>query len=125
MFGILNERLEKIVKTIRGKAIISETDLDSTLREIRIALLEADVALIVVKEFIKNVKANIIGKAVLKSIKPDQMIIKLVQDELIQILGSDNEPLKIGKMGIPEPHMIKKIYPDVLIVPLVEFDKFK
>ena len=77
MFGILNERLEKIVSTIRGKAIISETDLDLTLREIRIALLEADVALIVVKEFIKNVKVNIFGKELLKSIKPDQMIIKV------------------------------------------------
>jgi signal recognition particle subunit SRP54 len=100
MFGKLNERLEKIVSSIRGKAIISETDLDLTMREIRIALLEADVALVVVKEFINNVKANIIGKEVLKSIKPDQMIIKLVQDELIHILGSDNQPLKIEKKGL-------------------------
>ena len=100
MFGILNERLEKIVRSVRGKAIISEADLDLTLREIRIALLEADVALVVVREFINNVKANIIGKEVLKSIKPDQMIIKLVQDELIQILGTNNQPLKIVKNGL-------------------------
>ena len=100
MFGTLNERLEKILNSIRGKAIISETDLDSTMREIRIALLEADVALSVVKDFIKNIKNNIIGKEVLKSIKPDQMIIKLVQDELINILGSNNEPLKIEKNGL-------------------------
>ena len=100
MFGTLNERLEKIVRSVRGKAIISEADLDLTLREIRIALLEADVALVVVREFINNVKANIIGKEVLKSIKPDQMIIKLVQDELIQILGTDNQPLKIEKNGL-------------------------
>jgi len=96
----LNERLEKIVRSVRGKAIISEADLDLTLREIRIALLEADVALVVVREFINNVKANIIGKEVLKSIKPDQMIIKLVQDELIQILGTNNQPLKIEKNGL-------------------------
>ena len=100
MFGSLNERLEKIVNSIRGKAMISETDLDVAMREIRIALLEADVALSVVKDFIKNIKENIIGKEVLKSIKPDQMIIKLVQDELINILGSNNEPLKIEKNGL-------------------------
>ena len=100
MFGTLNERLEKIVSSIRGKAIISEPDVDLTMREIRVALLEADVALSVVKEFISNIKNNIIGKEVLKSIKPDQMIIKLVQDELINILGQNNESLKITKEGL-------------------------
>ena len=100
MFGTLNERLEKIVSSIRGKAMISESDLDLSMREIRIALLEADVALQVVKDFINNVKLNIVGKEVLKSIKPDQMIIKLVQDELIRILGENNEPLKIEKNGL-------------------------
>ena len=100
MFETLNEKLENIVKSIQGRAIISEKDLDSTMREIRIVLLEADVALPVVKDFIENVKKNIIGQEVLKSIKPDQMIIKLVHDELISILGSNNEPLKIEKTGI-------------------------
>ena len=100
MFGTLNEKLEKIVKSIAGRATISEDDLDITLREIRIALLEADVALSVVKDFIDNVKSNIVGKEVLKSIKPDQMIIKLVQEELIKILGLNNEPLNIAKTGI-------------------------
>ena len=100
MFGTLNERLEKIVSSIRGKAIISESDLDLSMREIRIALLEADVSLQVVKDFINNIKLNIVGKEVLKSIKPDQMIIKLVQDELIRILGENNEPLNIEKNGL-------------------------
>ena len=100
MFGILSEKLEKIVSSIRGKAIISEDDLDVTLREIRIAFLEADVALSVVKSFIENIKLHIIGQEVLKSIKPDQMIIKLVQDELIKILGSGNEPLNMLKNGL-------------------------
>ena len=93
MFDTLNDKFEKIVQSIRGKAVISESDLDSTLREIRIALLEADVSLIVVKNFINSVKENIIGKELLKSVKPDQMIIKLVQDELINILGSENKSL--------------------------------
>ena len=100
MFGTLGERLEKIVKSIKGKAIISESDIDLTMREIRIALLEADVSLTVVKEFISSIKKNIIGMEVIRSIKPDQMIIKLVQDELINILGSNNEPLKIEKNGL-------------------------
>ena len=100
MFGTLSERLEKIVNSIKGKAIISESDLDLTMREIRIALLEADVALVVVKDFINNIKSNIIGKEILKSIKPDQMIIKLVQDELINILGKDNQRLNIDKNGL-------------------------
>ena len=96
MFDTLNVKFEKIVQSIRGKAIISEADLQVTLREIRIALLEADVSLIVVKNFINSIKENIIGKEILKSIKPDQMIIKLVQDELINILGSENKSLNFS-----------------------------
>ena len=100
MFGSLNEKLESIVRSIRGKAIITNDDLDVTFREIRIALLEADVALVVVKDFIDKIKKNIVGKDILKSIKPDQMIIKLVQDELISILGSTNVTLNFEKKRI-------------------------
>ena len=96
MFDTLNTKFEKIVQSIKGKALISDSDLETTLREIRIALLEADVSLIVVKDFINSVKKNIIGKEILKSIKPDQMIIKLVQDELISILGSENKKLNFS-----------------------------
>ena len=76
MFDTLNDKFDKIVRSIRGKAVISEADLDFTIREIRIALLEADVALMVVKQFTSSVKDKILGKEVLKTIKPDQMIIK-------------------------------------------------
>ena len=96
MSDTLNTKFERIVQSIKGKALISESDLDSTLREIRIALLEADVSLIVVKDFINSVKENIIGKEILKSVKPDQMIIKLVQDELINILGSENKKINFS-----------------------------
>ena len=96
MFDTLNIKFEKIVQSIRGKAVISETDLEVTLREIRIALLEADVSLVVVKEFINSIKSNILGKEILKSVKPDQMIIKLVQDELVKILGSENKSLNLS-----------------------------
>ena len=96
MFDTLNTKFEKIVQSIRGKAVISETDLEVTLREIRIALLEADVSLVVVKEFINSIKSNILGKEILKSVKPDQMIIKLVQDELVKILGSENKSINLS-----------------------------
>ena len=96
MFDTLNTKFEKIAQSIRGKAVISETDLEVTLREIRIALLEADVSLVVVKEFINSIKSNILGKEILKSVKPDQMIIKLVQDELVKILGSENKSLNLS-----------------------------
>ena len=96
MFETLNTKFEKIVQNLRGKAVISETDFQVTLREIRIALLEADVSLVVVKNFINSIKENIIGKEILKSIKPDQMIIKMVQDELIKILGSENQSLNFS-----------------------------
>ena len=96
MFDTLNTKFEKIVQSIRGKAVISETDLEVTLREIRIALLEADVSLVVVKEFINSIKSNILGKEILKSVKPDQMIIKFVQDELVKILGSENKSLNLS-----------------------------
>ena len=96
MFDTLNTKFEKIVQSIRGKAVISETDLEITLREIRVALLEADVSLVVVKEFINSIKSNILGKEILKSVKPDQMIIKLVQDELVKILGSENKSLNLS-----------------------------
>ena len=100
MFSALNEKFERIVGSIKGKAIITESDLDLTLREIRIALLEADVALLVVKDFINNIKSNILGQEVLKSIKPDQMIIKFVHAELVKILGSDTETLNINNTGL-------------------------
>lgn len=100
MFNILNEKFEKIVSSIKGKAIISESDLELTLREIRLALLEADVALLVVKNFINNIKSSILGQGVLKNINPDQMIIKLVHDELVKILGSDNKALNINNTGL-------------------------
>ena len=75
MFNSLNEKFERIVSSLKGKAIITESDLELTLREIRIALLEADVALSVVKEFIENIISDILGKEILKNINTDLMII--------------------------------------------------
>ena len=96
MFASLSEKFEGIISSIRGKAIISEEDLNVTLRQIRIALLESDVALSVVKKFIEEIRVKIIGQNVLKNVKPDQMIIKLVYDELVTILGSNNEEINLN-----------------------------
>ena len=90
MFITLSDKFSEIISSVKGKAVISEDDLNLTLREIRIALLEADVALTVVKEFVNDVREKILGQNVLKNVKPDQMIIKLVHNELVKILGSDN-----------------------------------
>jgi len=100
MFATLNDKFENIISSLKGKAVINEDDLDVTLREIRIALLEADVALIVVKTFIENIKKDILGKEILKKINPDQMIIKLVYDELVRTLGSSNESPDYNDSGL-------------------------
>jgi len=96
MFDSLSRKLSSIIETVKGKAIITEENLNETLREIRIALLEADVSLSVTKIFINNVKEKIIGQNILKNIKPDQMVIKLVHDELIEILGSKNSKIELS-----------------------------
>ncbi len=93
MFSSLSDKLTNIVSSIKGKAVISEDDLDITLRDIRVALLEADVSLEVVKQFITSIKSQALGQDVLQNIQPDQMIVKIVYDELVNILGSKNEDL--------------------------------
>ena len=96
MFESLSDKLTGIVSSIKGRAIISDSDLDNTLREIRVALLEADVSLEVVKKFIDSIKEKALGQNVLENIKPDQMIIKIVHDELVNILGSKHEEILIN-----------------------------
>ena len=88
MFSNLTEKINQTFKKIRGEGVINEKNLESALREIRIALLEADVALEVTKSFIENVKEKSLGKQVINSISPGQMVIKIVNDELVNILGS-------------------------------------
>ncbi len=89
MFDNFSQKITKIFSQISGKKFISEDDLTSTLREIRIALLEADVSLPVAKNFIEQVKNEAIGKQVVSSVSAGQMIIKIVNDELIKLLGSE------------------------------------
>ena len=87
MFDGLANRLTKIFDRLTGRGIITETVMDETAREIKLALLEADVALPVVKDFIARVKEKAVGTEVVKSIQPAQMVIKIVHDELVALLG--------------------------------------
>lgn len=95
MFSNLSDSLTKIFDKLRGKGYISEDDINLSMREIRVALLDADVSLPIAKDFINKVKEKALGAEIIKSIKPGQQIIKLVSDELEAILGSENQELNI------------------------------
>ncbi|WP_236870454.1 signal recognition particle protein [Candidatus Bandiella numerosa] len=95
MFASLSENFIKALDKIKRKGTISEDDLEGALREIRISMLEADVALSVTKEFIKNVKNKAIGQEVVNSVTPGQMIVKIVHDELKNILGTDEQDINL------------------------------
>ena len=93
MLENLTDRLQSVIKTIRGQARFTEENISDAMREVRIALIEADVALPVVKYFIDRVKEKAIGAEVLKSVSPGQAIIKIVQDELTELMGEENAKL--------------------------------
>jgi signal recognition particle subunit SRP54 len=101
VFEALTERLTGVFDRLTGRGALSESDIDTALREARVALLEADVALPVVKDFIAKVKAEAVGEAVIKSVKPGQQIIKIVHDALIDTLGGDAPPEPLRVEGEP------------------------
>ena len=92
MFDALTDRLGKVFEGLTGRGALSEKDVNEALREIRVALLEADVALSVVKKFIDDVRPKAVGENVIKSIKPGQLVVKIVHDALVETLGGDEEP---------------------------------
>ncbi|MFK7829463.1 MAG: signal recognition particle protein [Congregibacter sp.] len=96
MFQNLSERLTKSLRSITGKARLSEDNIQGTLREVRMALLEADVALPVVKQFVESVKQRALGQEVMSSLSPGQAFLKIVQAELEGIMGSANEGLNLA-----------------------------
>ena len=97
MFEYMGDRISKAIKNIRGMGTITEENISDAMREIRLALLEADVNYQVVKEFVAQVKEKALGLDVGKSLKPDELFIKLVKDELVDLLGGEYEPLKVNK----------------------------
>ena len=96
MFENLTKKISNIFDKIKGSGVIDDSSLQNVMREIRIALLESDVSLSVAKDFIENVKSKAIGQQVIKSISPDQMIVKIVNDQLTELLGSENDSLKLN-----------------------------
>jgi len=96
MFDNLSQRLNRALDAMRGRGRLSEENIRDTLREVRMALLEADVALPVVKQFIERVREQAMGEAVLKSLTPGQMLIKVVRDELVRVMGQANETLNLA-----------------------------
>jgi signal recognition particle subunit SRP54 len=96
VFETLSEKLTKIFSTLNRKGALTEEDVTAALRETRIALLEADVALPVVKEFIQRIKEKAVGTDVLSSITPGQMVVKIVHDELVSILGQGSKELNFA-----------------------------
>lgn len=96
MFDALTKRLSATVRQLGGQTRLTESNIQEGLREVRMALLEADVALPVVKELIEKIRQRAVGQEVLKSLTPGQALIKVVQDELIQIMGQANESLQLN-----------------------------
>ncbi|HEB97679.1 MAG TPA: signal recognition particle protein [Sedimenticola thiotaurini] len=96
MFDNLTERLGGVLNKLRGQGRLTEDNIKETMREVRMALLEADVALPVVREFVDQVKQQAMGEEVLKSLTPGQVLIKIVNDELTRVMGEANESLNLA-----------------------------
>lgn len=96
MFNSLSQRLSSVFDRLRGKGVLRAEDVQMALREIRIALLEADVALPVVRSFIEKVQEKAVGQEVIRSLQPVQMVIKIVHDELVALLGEENLELAVA-----------------------------
>ncbi|HET6223965.1 MAG TPA: signal recognition particle protein [Dongiaceae bacterium] len=96
MFDNLTQRLGEVFDRLTRRGALSEADVDAALREVRVALLEADVALPVVKDFIAGVREKAVGETVLKSVTPGQMVVKIVHDHLVETLGSESSALNFN-----------------------------
>ena len=95
MFDQLSDKLEGVFKKLRGQGKLTEANIDEALREVRRALLEADVNYKVARDFIKRVKERALGQDVLKSITPGQQVVKVVHDERVVLLGGEQAPLDL------------------------------
>ena len=98
-FESLSDKLQNVFKNLRGKGRLSEADVKAALREVKMALLEADVSFKVVKQFISSVQARAVGQDVLNSLTPGQMVIKIVHEELISLMGSETREIDLKPAG--------------------------
>ena len=95
MFEGLTKKISSVFDKLKGKGVIDESSLNLALREIRVALLESDVSISVAKDFIEKIKIKALGQEVIRSVSPAQMVIKIVNDELTNLLGSENSELNL------------------------------
>ncbi|MBQ1534627.1 MAG: signal recognition particle receptor subunit alpha, partial [Erysipelotrichaceae bacterium] len=100
MFDSLQEKLTKSLRNIQGKGRLSERNMEDTLKEIRIALLESDVNYTVVKNFLEKVRLESIGQDVLNSVEPGQLLVKIVHDEIVKLLGDKDNSLHFNESGM-------------------------
>src|SRR6056297_1074415 len=100
MFESLSERLSGVLDKLTKQGALSEEDVKTALREVRIALLEADVSLPVARDFVAAVQKKATGQAVTKSVTPGQQVVKIVHDELVHVLTGDSDP---GKLKVDNP----------------------
>lgn len=98
-FGSLSDKLQNTFKKLRGKGVLTEADINDAMREVKLALLEADVNFKVVKEFVAEVKEKAMGQDVLSSLTPGQQVIKIVNDELVEMMGGTNSKLTYAPSG--------------------------
>src|SRR5437868_9790519 len=96
MFENLSEKLQRAFKTLRGQAVLNEENIQEALRQIRLALLEADVNFKVVKQLIDQIQAKAVGQEVMTALAPGDQVIKIVRDELVAVLGQDTARLKFA-----------------------------
>src|SRR6202158_4583347 len=96
MFDNLSDKLQRVFKNLRGEGKLTAANMEAALREIRVALLEADVHFRVVKQFIENIKQKAMGEEVLTSLSPTQQVIKIVRDEMIRTLGTHQSKLRMA-----------------------------
>lgn len=106
MFKSLTQNFTKIFDKIKGTGVLTEERIDEALRDVRVALLEADVALTVVREFIASVKEKAKGQEVIKSVSPAQMVIKIINDELAAILSPNEEEAKLNLNNVPPVNIL-------------------
>src|SRR5438132_11114751 len=99
MFDALSEKLQRVFSRLQSHGTITEEDLDEALREVRVALLEADVNFKVVRDFIAAVRERALGQEVTQSVTPAQQVISIVHQQLVEILGGNQEPLKRASQG--------------------------
>src|SRR5437763_6741973 len=96
MFENLQEKLQRAFKSLRGQATLTEENIDEALREIRLALLEADVNFKVVKQLIDHIRAKAVGQEVMTALSPGEQVIKILRDELVEVLGRDTARMKFA-----------------------------